>query len=153
MEESSESDNVDRPVFENGFFIDIGLRIEKVVKTANKVSQGLIMTCYTSSLLSLTILSFQLVSSLGLNDVHTDVNRVLVASTCLFSVLMYLIRLYILMKSGEILRNNIQRSMRVLEDIIIGQRLSSKLKEESCNNLFILRKRLEAYQLLYPIAP
>ena len=111
------------------------------------------MTCYTSSLISITILSFQLVSNLGLNELHEGENRMALAATCFFAVLMYLFRLHILTKSGHNLGNKIRKSVRVLEDGIISKRISSQLKEESCNKLFVLRKRLEVYQYLSPIAP
>ena len=146
-------DVVNPLIFENGLVIDIGLEIEKLIKTANKASQGLIMTFYSSTLMYLIIILFQMVSNLTLNDVHTDKNKIVIASICIFILVMYLIRLHILMKSGQVLANRIQQSRIALEDNIISQETSSKRKEGSCNKLFVLRKRLQVYQWLYPIAP
>ena len=66
---------------------------------------------------------------------------------------MYLIRLYVLMHSGQILGNKIKQSTVVLDDMIIAQDIPSRWKEENCNKLFVLRKRLDVYQFLYPVAP
>ena len=145
--------NLDPPMFENLFVIEIGLKIEDMVKSANQASQGLIMTCYTSSLLSVSFLCFQTVSSLGLNDVYTYENKAEVIGVCIFTALMYLLRLHMLMNSGEILKDRIKQSKKALEDIIMSQKASCEVTEETRNTFSILRKRLDVYLFLYPIAP
>ena len=150
VEENSLSDAAK---IENEFAIDIGLEIERLVITANKASQGLIITACTSSMMCLAILSFHLASSLDLTGRYTDENKVIFNAAHFFTVLMYLVRLHILMKSGQILGNRIRQSKRKLEDIMISHATSSGMNEENCNKLSVLRKRLEVYQYSYPIAP
>lgn len=147
------SESVDHSIFENELVIDIGLEIEKVIRTANQATQGLIMACYINFLFSLTVMSFSLVSVLTLNAAYANENRVVVAGMCIFAFLMYLIRLYILMNSGQILLNRIKQSKLSLEDTIMSQETPSKMKKDRCNKLFVLRKRLEVYLFLHPIAP
>ena len=131
----------------------MGLKIEKLVRTANKALKGLIMTCYISTLFSLTMMSFQLATSASLNAVHTDENRVVLAAAAIFSIFMYLMRLYILMNSGQVLGNRIKQSRMVLDDNIISHGMSSNLGEGCSNKFSILKKRLEMYQFLHPITP
>ena len=152
-EESLVLHNVDPSIFENHDVIDMGLKIEKLIPTANKSLEGFIMICYINAIVSLTISSFNLVSSISLNDVHTDQNRPVLCGIFIFASAMYLTRLYILTKAGQTLGNRIKHSRMVLEDNIISQVTSPTLKKNGCNNLFLLRKRLEVYQFLYPIAP
>ena len=145
--------NGDPSIFENGDVIDMGLKIEKLIQTANKSLQGFIMICCTSSILSLTITSFNLVSNLSFNDVSTEKNRTVLSGIFICAALMYITRLHFLMKAGQILGNRIKQSRMALEDNIISQVTPPKLTKNGCNKLFLLRKRLEVYQFLYPMAP
>ena len=135
--------------------INTGLEIESLIQGANRAMQGLIATWYISSLIPLMTCLFQLVTILALNDVPTVEGRFIIAAFCTFTSFMYLTRLYILMNSGQTLGNWIKRSKRALDDIIMSQDATpSKIKDsQNGYQLFVLRKRLEVYQLIFPITP
>ena len=57
------------------------------------------------------------------------------------------------MASGQALSIKVKRSKRTLEDAIIEGNLASVGNSGECDKVYILRKRLEMYQYLCPIAP
>ena len=70
-----------------------------------------------------------------------------------FGVAMYLMRFYYVMNSGEQLAAKIKQSRRALEDALINEVSPCSLTENDKYKLSALRRRLEAYQHLYPISP
>jgi len=66
---------------------------------------------------------------------------------------MHLIRMYIIMESAQELGNEIKKTKRVLEDVIIRQNNNSANELRNANKIFVLRDRLESYQLLPPVSP
>ena len=128
------------------------MKTEKLITRLNEAAQGLIMTSYINYLVSLVLMSFSLVSNMGLNETHTDENRVLLTIVNVLAALMYILRLYILMKSGQILGNTIQRARKLLEDILFQLPISNA-NAELRNKIHILKDRFEKYQHHAPITP
>ena len=132
--------------------IDIGLEAEKLIASINQASQAFIMVFYTTSLVAMTLLAFELASNLGLNEVPTEQNKAIWTSVYVLATLMYLIRLYTLTKSGQILANAIKESKTTFEDVIIQSQFS-KLGEDAQHKASMLRNRLEVYLNMSPINP
>ena len=128
------------------------MELEKIIIIANRATQGLIATIFTSLILCLVLISYHIVVSLGLNDASTGKLKVWQISAGCFGATMYLIRFYRLMSAGQQLSVKIKQSRRSFENNII-------LKEPTQGNdgyrekLYMLQKRLEVYQYIAPISP
>ena len=131
----------------------MGLKVERLITTANCATQGLIMTFFASTIACLIIICFQLVAHLGLNDVFTGIKKTSMVTGLCFVIVMYLMRFYSLMKSGQLLTIKIKQVRRTLEDSLIQQDAPFNLTDKSSDKLSVLRKRLEVYQYLSPISP
>ena len=104
-DECSEFEESFSQLQQNENVIDIGLQAEKLVNTTNRTCQGFIMICYINSLFSITNFAFQLVANVSLNETHSTENRVVLTFLYIHALLLYLVRLDILMQSGQTLEN------------------------------------------------
>ena len=138
---------------ENDSILDIGLKVEKSLLTANSAFSGIIMTFYAGTVGCLIIISFMCVGTMGLNEKLIGSNKLFFAGALFLATLMHLMRLYIIMDSAQTLGNEIKKTKRVLEEIMIRQEYNSSNEFKNTNKMFVLRKRLEVYQLFPPISP
>ena len=111
------------------------------------------MTFCASTVACLIIICFQIVAHLGLNDVLTGSKKYSIVIALSFGVVMYLMRFYSLMKSGQQLSIKVKLSRRMLEDVFINEEKVFNLPKKGNDKLSVLRKRLEVYQYLNPISP
>ena len=97
---------------------------------------------------------FLIVADLGLNDDTQKYNGKNLITTChsLVAVL-YLIRIYSIMASGEQLAVKVKQARRVLDDVLMKENMAFIENKGECDKVYVLRKRLEVYQYLSPIAP
>ena len=151
-DECSEFEESCSQIQQNRNVIDIGLQAELLVNTTNRTCQGFILICHISSLFSITNFAFQLVANISLNETHSDENRVVLTFLYVHALLLYLVRLDILMRSGQTLENQIKVSKRALEDIVIKTPLE-QLNDEQERKISVLTNRLQVYQFVSPIAP
>ena len=98
------------------------------------------------------MLGFQMVSNVSLNEIHTSRNRFIWFILCVVGVIMYMVRLNFLMKSGQRLGREITESKRALEELL-SQIPQSKINEKEQNRMTLLKNRLDIYQFLPPITP
>ena len=133
--------------------IDFGLRVERLITKTNQATQGLIMIFFSSSIASLTVMCFLIVSHLGLSETEEYNGKHLLTSCHSLIAVLYLIRIYSIMASGQALSVKVKWSRRTLEDAIIEGNLACIGNNRECDKVDILRKRLEIYQYLCPIAP
>ena len=98
-------------------------------------------------------MSFQFVVAVGLNNVLIGNKKFVFAGALFLVIVMYIVRMYMIMNSGQALAVQIKHSRRLLEDVMIRQEESSQIPHCYSNKTFILRKRLELYQTLHPISP
>ena len=111
------------------------------------------MIFFSSSIASLTVMCFLIVSHLGLSETEEYNGKLLITSCHSLIAVLYLIRIYSIMASGQALSIKVKRSKRTLEDAIIEGNPASVGNSGECDEVYILRKRLEVYQYLCPIAP
>lgn len=111
------------------------------------------MTFFISSIACLIICCFITVAYFGLNDSSREIWQYAYGVANISVALMFLLRIYSLMDSGQQLAVQIKQSRRGLEDLMINQDAPGSLNESSSNKLCVLRKRLEVYQYLNPISP
>ena len=111
------------------------------------------MIFFSSSIASLTVMCFLIVSHLGLSETEEYNGKLLITSCHSLIAVLYLIRIYSIMVSGQELSAKVKRSKRTLEDAIIEGNPASVGNSGECDKVYILRKRLEMYQYLCPIAP
>ena len=137
----------------NDDVIEIGLKVEGLIVTANFATQGLIMTSCMGSISCLIVFCFLLVANVGLNDLQTGVKLALIVVAYILAVLMYLMRIYGLMASGQHLGTKVKLSRRALENFIIDNDIPCYMNEKSSKKISVLRERLETYQYLSPISP
>ena len=64
-------------VLQDGHLIDIGLKMEKLVGTTNNALEGLITSSYIYSIYIMIVFSFQLLSNVFSNAVHTAENKLI----------------------------------------------------------------------------
>ena len=133
--------------------IEIGLKIERLIIDVNRATQGLIMTFCISSIACLILSCFQIVAYLGLNALATENWHCVYVAGCISLVVMFLIRIYSLMKSGQQLAVQVKKSRRILDDVMIKEDEPCNINGRSCDKISVLRKRLEVYQYLNPISP
>ena len=149
IEEIEESDEL----LENETVVDVGLKLEKLIPAANNGFSGLILTFYLSTVGSLIAMSFQFVVVIGLNNVLMGNKKYIFAGALFLLIVMYIVRMYMIMNSGQALAVQIKHSRRILEEVMIRQEDSNKIQNRCSNKTFILRKRLELYQTFHPISP
>ena len=139
---------------QNTELIRFGLSIEHLIVLANKATQELVMVFFSSSIASLTVMCFLIVADLGLNNATQEYSGKNLLTTChsLVAVL-YLIRVYSIMASGQQLSVKVKQARRVLDDVIMKENTAFVANRGECDKVYILRKRLEVYQYLCPIAP
>ena len=133
--------------------IDFGLRVERLITKTNQTTQGLIMIFFSSSIASLTVMCFLIVSHLGLSETQEYNGKHLLTSCHSLIAVLYLIRVYSIMASGQELSVKVKRSRRTLEDAMMEGNLACIGNNGECDKVDILRKRLEIYQYLCPISP
>ena len=133
--------------------IDFGLRVERLITKTNQTTQGLIMIFFSSSIASLTVMCFLIVSHLGLSETQEYNGKHLLTSCHSLIAVLYLIRVYSIMASGQELSVKVKRSRRTLEDAMMEGNLACVGNNGECDKVDILRKRLEIYQYLCPISP
>ena len=139
-------------IIANDWIVDIGLELEKILINANRATQGLIATIFSSLVLCLVLVSYRVVVSMGLNDASTGKLKIWAISAGSFSATMYLIRFYRLMNAGQQLSIKIKQSRRAFENNIILKE-STGVKDEFRQKTYMLQKRLEVYQYVAPISP
>ena len=139
---------------QNTELIRFGLSIEHLIVLANKATQELVMVFFSSSIASLTVMCFLIVADLGLNNATQEYSgkNLLTTCHCLVAVL-YLIRVYSIMASGQQLSVKVKQARRVLDDVIMKENTAFVANKGECDKIYVLRKRLEVYQYLSPIAP
>ena len=142
------------PSVQNKELIDFGLNVEHLIILANKATQELIMVFFSSSIASLTVMCFLIVADLGLSNATHEYSGKHLLITChsLVAVL-YLIRVYSIMASGQQLSVKVKQARRVLDDVIMKENTAFIENKEESDMVYVLRKRLEVYQYLSPIAP
>ena len=139
-------------VFHDGYKVDTGLKLEKLVGTTNNALQGLTSSTYIYSIYIMIAFSFQMLSNVLSNAVHKTQSKLIWCIIGILVVFMYLMRLKFLMRSGQMLSNTIKESRISLEEILI-ENPPSTMKEEEVNKITTLRSRLECFQLTPPITP
>lgn len=135
---------------ENGQVLDIGLQLESVIVAANRSIQGLIATSCVNIIGGLIVVIYNIVSSLGLNELATGNLKILQVSAASVSTVMYLTRFYRLMNSGQQLSYKLARSRRAFENKII---LNGYIETKDTCKQNVLQKRLDVYQYVCPISP
>ena len=148
-----EKDSECRVTFQTDNVIEIGLKIECLITVVNRATQGLIMTFCISSIACLILSCFQIVAYLGLNNLPTQDWQSAHPVASMFVVVMFLVRIYSLMNSGQKLGVKVKQSRRSLDDFMIKEDKPCNLNERSYDKLSVLRNRLEVYQYLNPISP
>ena len=133
--------------------IKLGLEVEGLISAVNRATQGLIMTGCMGSIACLIVFCFFIVTSIGLNDLHTGTKVALLSVAYTLALTLYLMRIYSLMASGQQLANKLKLSRQTLENAMIDDSTPSLTNEKSRNRLSVLRKRLETYQYVSPISP
>ena len=132
--------------------MEIGLKLENIIITANIAIQGFIATFYVGILICLVALFFTIVSTLGLNDSTTGNLKVILASWGIVGAIMFLLRFYRLMNSGDRLWRKVKQSTRIFENkFIVNDYI--ELKDKTRQKSYVLQKRLDVYQYLPPILP
>ena len=127
--------------------------VERLIIPANRATQGLIMIFFTSSIASLIVVCFLIVSLFGLNDTKEHSGNHIIAPCYILIAVLYLIRIYCIMESGQRVAIKVKQSRRALEDIMIKKDILYIVNKGESDKVHILRKRLEVYQYLFPIAP
>ena len=141
-------------ILENETVVDVGLKLEKLIPAASNGFSGLILTFYFSTVSCLIAVSFQFVVVVGLNNVLIGGNKLVFAGAFFLVIIMYIVRMYMIMKSGQALAVQIKHSRRLLEDVMIREEESNQIRHCHSNKTLILRKRLELYQTFqHPISP
>ena len=138
---------------QNPDLVDIGISVERLIVLANQATQGLIMIFFTSSIASLIVVCFLIVSYLGLNDTQDYGGKHLITPCYCLIAFLYLTRIFSIMASGQRLTIKVKQSRRTLEDTMMKKDMSYIAYKGECDKLHILWKRLEVYQYLFPIAP
>ena len=138
---------------QNPYLVDLGIRAESLIVLANQATQGLIMIFFTSSIASLIVVCFLIVSYLGLNDTQDYGGKHLITPCYCLIAILYLTRIFSIMASGQRLTIKVKQSRRTLEDTMMKKDISYIAHKGECDKLRILWKRLEVYQYLFPIAP
>ena len=149
IEKIEESDEL----LENETVVKVGLKLEKLIPAANNGFSGLILTFYLSTVSSLIAISFQFVVAIGLNSVLMGNKKYIFAGGLFLLIVMYIVRMYMIMRSGQGLAVQIKHSRRLLEEVMIRQEDSNEVPHCCSNKTFILRKRLELYEIFHPISP
>ena len=111
------------------------------------------MIFFTSSIASLIVVCFLIVSYLGLNDSKEYGGKHLITPCYSLIAVLYLIRICSIMASGQRLSVKVKQSRRALEDTMMKKDMSYTVNKGESDKIHILRKRLEVYQYLFPIAP
>ena len=93
-----------------------------------------------------------MVSTVGINEGHSAINKMLWFTVMISGTIMYLVRLNFIMKSGQTLENKIRNAKRSLDHLLFNVQLA-KMKKDEVNKLTVLRERLDSYQCLPPIRP
>ena len=132
--------------------LEIGLKLENIIQSANNATQGLNTTFFIGIVLSLVVQFFLVVSTLGLNNSSTGILSVLYVSGSTINVAMFLLRFYRLMNCGDKLWRKVKQSRRTLENAIMLND-SIGIKEKDRQKSYVLQKRLDVYQYLPPISP
>ena len=132
--------------------VELGLQLEHLIIATNHATQGFIATIFTSHILCLVLICYQVVSALGLNEATTGVLKILQVASGSFAAVMYLVRLYSLMNAGQQLSVKVQQARRTFENKIILED-SKRINEEYKHKSHMLQKRLEMYQYVAPISP
>ena len=129
------------------------MKVEQTLLTAKDGFSGIVLTFYVGTVGCLIINSFMFVGTIGLNETLAGNIRLIFAGALFLSVLMHLMRLYMIMDAAQNLGNEIKQAKRVLEEFMIRQDINSSNELRNTNKIFVLRKRLEMYQLFPPISP
>ena len=111
------------------------------------------MIFFTSSIASLIVVCFLIVSYLGLNDSKENGGKHLITPCYSLIAVLYLIRICSIMASGQRLSVKVKQSRRALEDTMMKKDMSYIVYKGDSDKIHILRKRLEVYQYLFPITP
>ena len=127
--------------------------VERLIIPANRATQGLIMIFFTSSIASLIVVCFLIVSLFGLNDTKEHSGNHIIAPCYILIAVLYLIRIYCIMESGQRVAIKVKQSRRALEDVLMIKEMESLASKGNCDKLYVLHKRLEVYQYIVPIAP
>ena len=128
------------------------MQLEKLIIAANRATQGLIATIFTSLIICLTLVCYHVVSTLGLNDAVTGKLRNLQLIAGIFTVAMYLIRFHSLMNTGQMLSIKVKQCRRAFENNVIINQYKG-MDDEYKQKSLMLQKRLEMYQYVAPISP
>ena len=140
-------------VFKNDIVIEIGIEIERLINTANRATQDFIMVFCASSIANLIIASFHIVAILGWNDSLKEYRKPSLVTAFSCAVLMYLVRVYNLIKAGQRIGVKVKKSSRTLGEVMINQVKPYCLCDKPNNKLSLLRERLEVYHYRQPISP
>ena len=133
--------------------IDLGLSLEKLIVKANNTTRVFITACYFGSVASCVLVAFQLSAMIKAEDFNYSDERKLIIFGYIFSIIMYLIRLYFMMNSGQRLGISVIQSKRALEEFTLNYEEDFTLSRQYTSKLTTLQKRLDAYQLIHPISP
>jgi len=133
--------------------IDLGLSLEKLIVKANNTTRVFITACYFGSVASCVMIAFQLAAMVKTEDFNYSDERKLIIFGYIFSIIMYLIRLYFMMNSGQRLGISVIQSKRALEEFTLNYEEDFMLSRQYTSKLTTLQKRLDAYQLIHPISP
>ena len=128
------------------------MKLEKIIVTTNRATEGLISTIFSSHLVCLVFVCYHVISSLGLNDAITERLRMWQSMAGSFTAAMYLIRLYSLMNAGQTLSVKVKQARRAFENNVFIKQYKGA-NDESSTKSYLLHKRLEMYQYAAPISP
>ena len=126
--------------------------LEKLIRHMQIAIKGLLTVCYLVSVTSFVLLAFQLTASLHRDNFDGDERKFLIGGF-ISAMMMHLIRLFILMSSGQNLGNSVVESSRILEKYTTVYKSALPLTQWYSNKLMHLQKRLDVYQYVHPISP
>ena len=108
------------------------------------------MIFYIYTVVGITLIAFSGMSNLSLITYDMDKSVFILVIACLLIEIMLVLRLYSMMKSGQILTCAIKSSSEKIEDILIRVPVSKPYKDIR-NRTTILKNKLGTYQSVPPI--
>ena len=104
--------------------VDPGLHLESVLRATASTLEKMIAVSYFTSAVSLTITSFVLLTQLTLNEVEYDAQYYGFSTFYFFLCLLFYVRLYFLMITGQYLITQMKDAKTSLEDFRLNQEVS-----------------------------
>ena len=131
--------------------VDLGLHLESVLRVAANTLEKMIAVSYFTSAISLTITSFVLLTQLTVNEIEYDAQYYGFSTFYFFLCLLFYVRLYYLMITGQYLITQMKDAKISLEDYRLNQEVSlSEFNFQKYYKMELLQDRIGNDS---PIAP